>query len=84
MSAPVHAGGVYHLKCGLYFARLPGGRVTITRHAEPGEGGEDWETVCTPSEWASAVAAVSIGGESSKSFGAALELHGVEPGWPGE
>lgn len=61
---------------GLYFRREDAGAVSV-RLAEDARPGAETVFSCNITEtgWASVVAAVSLGGETSDSYQAALDLH---------
>lgn len=64
--------GAFHAHDGWHFRRNEDGSVTIW----PGVGDE---ASFEPSEWASIVASVSVGGETSQAYHRALGLHSGEP-----
>lgn len=65
----------FHAKDGWYFRREPTGGVRILSPAAYGPGSGQ-TVVLDESTWASAVASVSVHGESAESFAAARQLHG--------
>lgn len=76
---------VFHQQAGFYAERLDDGSVRLVKqnpptpieqsHGAPGEVVMD-HTI-PAAEWASIVAAVSVGGETSATYQAALNLHSV-------
>lgn len=64
--------GIYHLKGGVSFEKVAGGRVQIL--LSDGSGRQVM-ALAEAEEWASVVAAMSHEGESAETHAAALELH---------
>jgi len=67
---------MFHAQDGLMFERRPGGSVHIEVRDET-DGAPRFQTDLSPETWASAVASVSRGGDTSGQFQAALEFHQI-------
>lgn len=63
---------MYHLRNGIFLGRTENGEVRI-QATQPGA------ITVSPSEWASAVAAVSASGETGETHQAALDFHNGDP-----
>lgn len=63
----------FHWNDGWYFKRIEGGCVQVTR-LQPGH--EALQFRILPREWASIIASVGPGGETSENYSAALKFHG--------